>query len=726
MLVVAVVVGIVVFIGLAALIVAKFYRRVEQGQALIVNTFKGADPAVTFKGMVVIPIINLAEVMDISVKTIEIDRRGKDGLICKDNIRADIKVAFFVRVNKTKEDVLKVAQAIGCARASQQVTLETLFTAKFSEALKTVGKRLDFESLYLKRDDFKDQIIEVIGKDLNGYVLDDAAIDYLEQTDLKSLDASNILDAQGIRKITQITAAQAVQTNDLKQEERKAITKQNVEADEAVLELERQKADAVAKQNREILTMQAREQAETLKVQAEEKKKAEMARIAMEEEVQIGEENKQRQVEVAVKNRERVIGVEAERVEKDKNLEAISRERAVELQRIDKEKALEKERKIIADVIAGRIAVEKQVAEEEERIKDLRLVMEAKRNKEATVIGAEAAAQEKLVMTIKEAEAQEQVAKHKAKETVTLAEADLEAADRVARSKMRIAEGVQAEEAAAGLAAVKVKEADAVAIEKQGQAEARVTYEKLSATAKGEEEKGMATVRVREADAAAVEKQGQATADAAKQMLIAEAKGAEEKGMAEVKIKEADAAAVEKQGQAEAVAIKVKMEAEADGLTQKAQALQQLGGEAREHEEFRIRLEKDKDIEMAQLHTRHKIAIEQARVMGEAMSNAKINIVGGDGQFLERFFNAVSLGQAVDGAVDNSELLQNALHEYVEGDASFRDDLKDVLTRPALTAEGVKNLSVAGALRKVMVELDSGNQAKLQGLLDRAKELGIE
>jgi hypothetical protein len=26
--------------------------------------------------------------MDISVKTIEIDRRGKDGLICKDNIRA--------------------------------------------------------------------------------------------------------------------------------------------------------------------------------------------------------------------------------------------------------------------------------------------------------------------------------------------------------------------------------------------------------------------------------------------------------------------------------------------------------------------------------------------------------------------------------------------------------------------------------------------------------------
>jgi uncharacterized membrane protein YqiK len=60
-------------------------------------------------------IVARAEVMDISVKTIEIDRRGKEGLICRDNIRADIKVTFFVRVNKTKNDVLKVAQAIGCS-----------------------------------------------------------------------------------------------------------------------------------------------------------------------------------------------------------------------------------------------------------------------------------------------------------------------------------------------------------------------------------------------------------------------------------------------------------------------------------------------------------------------------------------------------------------------------------------------------------------------------------
>ncbi|MCA9543403.1 MAG: hypothetical protein KC613_03405, partial [Myxococcales bacterium] len=222
--------------------IAKFYRKVEQGKALIINKMR-AEPDVTFTGGVVIPIIHKAEVMDISVKAIELKREGHEGLICKDNIRADIQVTFFVRVNKTKEDVLKVAQSIGCARASHPETLQELFLAKFSEALKTVGKRLEFEQLYTQRDDFKDQIIEVIGQDLNGYALEDAAIDFLEQTPLSKLDPKNVLDAQGIRKITELTASQNVQTNELKQKERMDIGRQDLTADEAIFRFDQQRAD---------------------------------------------------------------------------------------------------------------------------------------------------------------------------------------------------------------------------------------------------------------------------------------------------------------------------------------------------------------------------------------------------------------------------------------------------------------------------------------------------
>ncbi|GAA2423359.1 hypothetical protein GCM10010255_75720 [Streptomyces coeruleofuscus] len=62
----------------------------EQGKALIVSKMRKVD--VTFTGQVVLPVLHKAEVMDISVKTIEITRVGKEGLICRDNIRADIRI----------------------------------------------------------------------------------------------------------------------------------------------------------------------------------------------------------------------------------------------------------------------------------------------------------------------------------------------------------------------------------------------------------------------------------------------------------------------------------------------------------------------------------------------------------------------------------------------------------------------------------------------------------
>jgi uncharacterized membrane protein YqiK len=726
MLLLAAVVGafVVVLLLGVPLLYAKLYRKVDQGRALIVNKMSTVE--VFFGGGMVVPVVHRAEVMDISVKTIEIARTGKEGLICKDNIRADIKVTFFVRVNKTAEDVLKVAQVIGTQRASNQETLEELFSAKFSEALKTVGKSLDFEELYTRRHDFKEQILETIGEDLNGYVLDDAAIDYLEQTPLPNLDPKNVLDARGIRKITEITAEQAVKTNEIRREEEKAIRKKDVEAKEAILELDRQQADAEAKQTREIVSVQAREQAETMRVQAEERKKAELARIKLEEEVAINEENKNRQIEVAQKNRERVVAVEHERVLKDQSLEAIGREREVELKRIAKEKALEVEKKEIADVIRSRVAVDKTVAEEEERIKDLRVVAAAKRAKEAKVIDAEAEAQEQLVKDIKKAEAQEQASKHLAKEKLTMAEAALEASEKEARAKIRLAEGHQAEAAAAGLAEVKVKEADAMAIEKQGDAKARVTLNQMKAEAEGRQAQGMAEVKIKEAAAEAIAKTGRAEAEARRELMLAEAVGAEQQGMAKAKVKEADASATEKMGQAKAVEIREKLLAEAQGLEQKAEAMKKLDERARQHEEYRLRLEKLVEVEMAALGVRRDVAKAQAEVLGAAMGSAKINIVGGDGQFFDQFIRAVSLGQALDGVVHNSDTAQKLMSGYLDGNKSLTDDIKAVLSRPAIDTADVKNLTVSAALHRVMGELGDGQRGKIQALITRAKELGLE
>ena len=155
-------------------------------------------------------------------------------------------------------------------------------------------------------------------------------------------------------------------------------------------------------------------------------------------------------------------------------------------------------------------------------------------------------------------------------------------------------------------------------------------------------------------------------------------------------------------GAAEAAAIREKLAAEAAGLAEKAEAMKALDGAGREHEEFRIKLEQEREIAMAKIQARVQVSEAQARVMANAFDQAKINIVGGDGQFFDRFLKAVSLGHAVDGFMDASTTAQTALGEYQDGSRSLPNDLTEILSRPAIGPEGIKDLSLVALIKKLM------------------------
>ncbi|QQL46053.1 flotillin family protein [Sulfuriroseicoccus oceanibius] len=647
-------------------IFTSFYRKVEKGTALVVTGFPKTK--VIFNGGLVIPLLNRADPMDISVKRIEIDRTGKNGLICKDNMRADIKVVFFVRVNNVMEDVLRVAESIGCDRASSEEEIRALFDAKFSEALKTVGKRFDFVELYEERDTFRDDILQVIGKDLNGFILDDAAIDYLEQTPLEALDANNILDAEGIKKITDLTAAQAKLANNIQRDKEKVITQQDVEAREAILELERQLAETEAKQKREVEIVQYREEAETARVREEERQKAENARIRAEEEIQIAEENKQRQILVALRNKERTDGVELERVERERQLEEIERMRVTELKAIEKEKAVEVEKKNIQEVIKDRVALEKTVVIEQEKIKDTEAFAGADREKQVKVTLAEAEAQEKLITQVKEAEARRQAAQLKADEEAYMVEK--------AASASKAASELQSEER------IILAEAELTASEKE--------------------------------------------ANAKKMLAEAVAKETAAEGLGLVEVKLAGADALQKEGAAQAEVDALKFEAEAKGIEQKAAAMKLFEEAGQEHEEFKLKLEKEKAIDLAQIDVQRQIAEQQAIVVGEALKQAKIDIVGGETQFFDRITNAVTQGKVVDRIVDNSYTISDIKETFFNGDPDyFKSQLSQWIDDFGIESEDLKNLSIAGVLGKMIPQAEGETRDKIIGLLGSAKRFGL-
>jgi len=603
----------------------KCLRKVPQGTALIKTGQGGTE--VSFDKMMVIPVLHIVETMDISVKRIEIDRSGVDGLICKDNIRADIKVAFFVRVNKEVVDVKRVANFLGCRRASDLESLRVVFEPKFSEALKTVGKQFDFVE--------------------NGYVLDDCAIDYLEQTELEKLNPNNVLDAEGIKKITDLTSHEITLANQITREKEKTLKKQDVEAREAILQLERQQVDAEEKQEREIAEITARQEAEAAVVKEQERQRSELARITADEEIAIAEENRLRAVIVAAKSKERTDAVETERVEKDRGLEIAERERVVTLAEIEKEKAIEVEKKNIQDVIKDRVMVERTVVEEEEKIKDTREFAAADRKKQVAVTAAEEVAQQQLVKEVKKAEAEKQAADLEAQTVVVRAEAERTAAEKQTEAKKMLAEATQAETAAPGLA------------------EAQVTMEK--------------------------------------------------------------AAAIEKEGTAEAKVAELKFQADAKGITEKAEAMKLFDGVGREHEEFKLTLNKEKDIELQAIDAQRLIAEAQAKMIAEALVNANIDIVGGDNKFFDSIVNSITAGKQVDRLVGNSSVLSDVKDTFITGDpAQFQEQIGKYVDMFGVTSEDLKNLSVAVLIGKMMASTsDEGVIGDLQSMLTAATSAGV-
>lgn len=660
-LIAGIIVAVVATVGLIFWILSM-YKKTVQGIVILRTGYGGTK--VFFNAGIVIPIIHRMESMDISVKKLEIAREGRAGLICKDNMRADIQVAFFIRVNKSVDDIINVAQTIGCQRASDAHTLRELFEAKFSEALKTVGKKFDFTELYEARSEFRQEILDIIGTDLNGYVLDDCAIDYLEQTSIDKLDKDNILDSEGIKKITELTATQNIKANQVRRDEEKTIKKQDVEAREAILELEKQLAEKEESQKREVSNIKARENAEILKVHEEERLRHETVRIATEEKLQIAEENKQRQVVIAAKNKERADLVETERVLKETALEATERERVVSLAQIEKEKSIELEKKNIQDAIRERLTMEKTVVEEQQGIKDLEAFKTADRNKQVEITLATQEAEKMLIGETRAAEARKLAAEKDAQKYVIEAQAKRDAAEKEAEARKIIADAKAKEEATVGLSEAQVMHAKAEAAERQGIAEAVVIEKKADA--------------------------------------------------------------VKKEGIAQAEVIKEKAFAEAAGITEKAEAMKKLNDAGKDHEEFRLTLTKQKEVELAEIAIQKDIAEAQSLVLAEAFKSAKIDIVGGDNTFFDNVIRQVSAGKGLDKFISHSENAQIVKEQLLGDGENIIGRVMGMVDKYNISSEDIKNMSIASLIFKLNGVASQQERGILERALDMAKHLGVE
>jgi uncharacterized membrane protein YqiK len=331
-------------------------------------------------------------------------------------------------------------------------------------------------------------------------------------------------------------------------------------------------------------------------------------------------------------------------------LEEIERKRVTELKSIEAEKVIEVQKKEIQEVIRERVAVEKGVVEEQQRIKDTEEFATADRFKQVTVTTAEANAEEQLIRKIKEAEAGKEAAQLKADEE----------------------------------AYTVLKEAEAAKSAAEMRAEERVIQAEAEQTASEKE---------------------------------AEAK----KMIAEAVVKESSA-----EGLGEADVIRARGAADAEAIEQKAAAMKLFEESGQEHEEFKLELDKAKQVELAEIDVQRQIAEQQAVVVGEALKSAKIDIVGGETQFFDRITNAITTGKVVDRTVGNSEVLDDVKETFFNGDPDyFKSQLATWIDDFGISTEDIKNLSISALLGNLMSTAKGEERKKVVGLLGAAERFGV-
>jgi len=418
--------AILLVISFFITLITQLYQKASAEEA-IVRTGMGGSKVIIDGGCMVIPVVH--KVTRVSLKVIKLMciREASDALITKDYLRSDVHSEFYMRVGATPEQVLNAARSFG-EQSGTEEAIDSKVGEKLISALRSVAAKHDLADLHSDRESFAIAVQELVAKEIepNGLTLETVTISRLDQTDPSHLNDNNVFDAQGKRKITEITTAALVARNELERTAEQATTEKNVSTRKSVLTLQQDQAFAEAEQ-----------QMQVNKVQAEKQREADVYRIAQEQQTQqakILADQAVRQTDIA---REQLI--QTTEVERVKTVEVATRDQQIAVTQKEAERAA-----------AERARFEAEAAREQanQQVKTVEVVSGAERDARQRLIQAENEAAQALVRKQREADGiayQKQIeaegelkaAENRAKATLTTAQAE-------AQAKARLAEGDKA------------------------------------------------------------------------------------------------------------------------------------------------------------------------------------------------------------------------------------------------------------------------------------------
>ena len=410
--------------------VTRLYRKASANMAFV-RTGMGGAKVVRDGGALVVPVIH--QVIPVSLETmrLNVERRGPHALITKDNLRVDLSAEFYIKVQSNSDDILQAARSLG-GRNVQPDAVSELVQEKLVSALRTVAATKELVELHAKRDEFASAVQAIVIHDLahNGLTLESVTISSLDQTDPTQLQAQNVFDAQGLRKIAEITQKARVERNEIEQEAQQQVVGKNVATRKKVLDMERDQAEFEAEQKAKVANVRAQ-------------KEREIASFKLEQDEAVSKRDIEKMRTIETSEVERTLVVEQAQIAKKIALIAKQREQetaeivkkqTVEVAERAKEVAVAQKEQERAAAQGAMLTAEAQREAAKQNVLTVQITAEASREAEKKLIAAKQVIMEGKIR-------QETTADVVAYARVKDAEGERKAADLQYEAKIRLAEG---------------------------------------------------------------------------------------------------------------------------------------------------------------------------------------------------------------------------------------------------------------------------------------------
>ena len=422
--------AIVALVAAFASLVSKFYRKASANMAFV-RTGSGGAQVIKDGGMLVFPVIHQVVPVSLETMRLNVERIGTHALITKDNLRVDLSAEFYIKVQANTDDILQAARSLGGRNVQPQAVSE-LVQEKLVSALRTVAATKDLVELHAKRDEFASAVQAIVTHDLasNGLTLESVTISSLDQTDPTQLQSQNVFDAQGLRKIAEITQKARIERNEIEREAEQAVVGKNVSTRKKVLDMERDQAEFEAEQKMKVANVRAGREREVAEF-----------KLAQDEAVARRDIEKMQSIETTEVNR--TLAVEQAQIAKkialvtkqrEQETTEIQKKQTVEVAERAKEVAIAQKEQERAAAQAAMLTAEAQREQAKQQVITVQVTSEASREAEKKLIAAKQVIAENK---IRQETGADVVAYTKVKE----AEGERKAADLQFEAKLRLADG---------------------------------------------------------------------------------------------------------------------------------------------------------------------------------------------------------------------------------------------------------------------------------------------